>query len=142
MIVPDANLLIYSYDNRAPQHNEARRWWENALSEDEPVGIPWIVILAFTRLITHPTICADPLTPRQVHGIVRHWLEQPHVRVLSPNPQTLERFFALLNSAGMGGNLSTDALVAAHAVENDAPVCSNDRDFERFPGLRRRNPLS
>ena len=56
MIVPDANLLIYAYSSTSPSHRAARRWWEDALSGHEPVGIPWIVVLAFVRLISHPTL--------------------------------------------------------------------------------------
>lgn len=40
MIVPDANLLINAYDRNPPCHKAARQWWEDALSGDEPVGIP------------------------------------------------------------------------------------------------------
>ena len=48
MIVPDTNLLVFAYDLTATRHQRARRWWEQSLSGDEPVGIPWIVVLAFT----------------------------------------------------------------------------------------------
>jgi len=41
----------------------------------------------------------------------------------------------LFEAAGMGGNLSTDALIALHAREHSATVYSNDRDFDRFPGI-------
>jgi predicted nucleic acid-binding protein len=63
--------------------------WEQSLSGDEPVGIPWIVVLAFTRLLTHPTICARPMTTVEVHERVDTWLGQPHVRVLCPSPGTM-----------------------------------------------------
>lgn len=35
-----------------------------------------------------------------------------------------------------GGNLVTDAHLAALALENDATVVTGDRDFQRFPGLK------
>ena len=38
MIVPDTNLLVYAYDRTAPNHTRARKWWEDALSGDEPVN--------------------------------------------------------------------------------------------------------
>ena len=34
------------------------------------------------------------------------------------------------------GNLTTDAHLAALAIEHDATLVSFDRDFERFAGLR------
>jgi predicted nucleic acid-binding protein len=47
----------------------------------------------------------------------------------------------LLEDAGVGGSLSTDALIAAHALEQRASVWSNDADFKRFPGVKVHNPL-
>ncbi len=141
MIVPDANLLIYAYDTESPFHGAARRWWEDALSGAEPVGIPWIVVLGFVRLITHPTLLENPLTVGEAHAAVAHWLECEHVRLLVPQEATLQRFFSLLETAGLGGNLVSDALIAAQAEDFGATVYSNDRDFERFGSLRWQNPL-
>ena len=33
MIVPDANLLLYAYDESFPDHAAARSWWESRRSE-------------------------------------------------------------------------------------------------------------
>ena len=54
MIIPDANLLIYAHDESCPQHRKALDWWQRILAGSETVGIPWIVLLAFTRLLTSP----------------------------------------------------------------------------------------
>jgi predicted nucleic acid-binding protein len=35
----------------------------------------------------------------------------------------------------------TDAHLAALAIEHGAVLCTNDRDFTRFPGLKSFNPL-
>jgi uncharacterized protein len=142
LIVPDTNLLIFAYDSTSPHHAAARAWWEDALSSDEPIGIPWVVVLAFTRLMTHPTICADPLSVEEVRHRVDQWFGQRHVRLLSPVATTMQTFYDLLTSAGLGGNLTTDALIAAHAREHDAVVYSNDFDFSRFPALKWKNPLT
>jgi uncharacterized protein len=141
MIVPDANLLIYAYDIGSPFHRLARRWWEDALSAHEPVGLPWIVVLAFVRLITHPTLSEHPFTVAAAEAAVRQWLDCDHVQLLVPREATFERFFAFLEEAGLGGNLATDALIAAHAEDYGAVVHSTDRDFGRFAGLRWLNPL-
>jgi len=37
--------------------------------------------------------------------------------------------------------LTTDAHLAALAIETQSELHSNDLDFARFPGLRWRNPL-
>jgi toxin-antitoxin system PIN domain toxin len=141
MIVPDANLLIYAYDTSVPSHKAARQWWEKCLSGDEPVGLPWVVVLAFVRLTTHPVLMEQPFTIEEAQSAVDGWLARSHVQLLHPRTSTLNRFFSLLHAAGLGGNLSTDALIAAHAEEYGAVVHSTDRDFDRFPPVRWVNPI-
>jgi len=48
----------------------------------------------------------------------------------------------LLQPLGTGGNLTSDAHLAALAIEHGAELCSSDTDFGRFPGLNWSNPLS
>lgn len=142
MIVPDANLLIYAYDATSPFHDRARAWWEEVLSGIEPIGIPWIVVLAFVRLMTHPTLNDNPMTVAQAHDAVRAWFDCDHVRLLSTTPRTLDLFFLLLEGIGTGGNLSTDAMIAALASEHGGRVYSNDTDFSRFANLVWHNPIA
>jgi predicted nucleic acid-binding protein len=40
------------------------------------------------------------------------------------------------------GPLVMDAVVAAIAVEHGATLCTTDRDFSRFPGLKCMNPIA
>lgn len=141
MIIPDANLLIYAHDEKSVDHTAAKLWWSSVLSGSEPVGIPWVVVLAFTRLMSHPQICENPLSVEQVRGIALGWFELPQVRLIGVGEASLGRFYDLLEEAGSGGNLSTDALIALHALEHSGTVFSNDRDFGRFAGVRRVNPL-
>lgn len=141
MIIPDANVLIYAHDSSSPQHKEAKNWWEATLSGNESVGIPWVVLLAFTRIMTHPQICAAPLDSESVRSMVDQWLDCPQVRIIQISERAVYVFFDLLQDAGMGGNLSTDALIATHAREHSATVYSNDRDFDRFSGIKWVNPL-
>ena len=63
MILIDANLLIYAIDSDSPQHKRARPWLEQALSGADPVGLPWIVLLAFMRITTREGIMRRPLPP-------------------------------------------------------------------------------
>lgn len=142
MIVADANLLIYAHDEASPHHARARDWWASVLSGSESVGLVWVVVLAFTRLLTHPTLAQNPLTVWEVREIVDQWMDSPAVRIIGLSEQALPRYFELLEAADGGGNLSTDALIALHALEHSATVYSNDRDFDRFPGVKWINPLA
>ncbi len=122
-------------------HQKAKGWWEDALSGGQPIGIPWVVVLAFTRLMTHPHLCQNPLSICEVREISGLWMRCHCVRMINVAESSLVRFFELLELAGTGGNLSTDALIALHAMEHSATVFSNDNDFLRFPGVKVVNPL-
>lgn len=141
MIVPDANLLIYAYDQEAPQHKAARNWWETLLSEDEPVGVPWLVALAFLRIATHPTINRNPMAPAGVMAILKSWEDRACFRYLHPGPRHREILESLVRKAGVSGNRLNDAHIVALAIEHDACIHSSDQDFARFPEVRWLNPL-
>jgi toxin-antitoxin system PIN domain toxin len=142
MIVPDINLLIYAHNDRAPRHPDAKVWWEKLLNGTVPVGIPWITIGGFIRLMTHPRVLTAPMEVGQAVAVVRGWLAQPPVRILQPGPKFERLFLDYLVGLGTAGNLTTDAQLAALAVEHQAELHSNDTDFVRFPGLRWSNPLT
>ncbi|MCP5522006.1 MAG: type II toxin-antitoxin system VapC family toxin [Verrucomicrobiales bacterium] len=141
MIIPDVNLLVYAHNDRAPAHRAAKDWWEDCLNGRTPVGIPWVVAAAFVRLMTHPRILKSPLPVGQAVTHVRLWLEQPVARILQPGTRFATIFFGYLEALGTGGDLTTDAQLAALAVEHQAVLHSNDADFARFSGLRWINPL-
>jgi toxin-antitoxin system PIN domain toxin len=142
MILPDVNLLIYAYNADAPHHDAARGWWEVLMNDEEPVGLPWMTALGFVRLMTSRRVLETPLAGAAAVGHVRTWLARPNVAILEPGPQHLEIFARLIEAAGTAGNLTTDAHLAAIAIEHQAELHSNDADFARFPGLRWQNPLS
>ena len=56
MKVIDLNLLLYAVNRDARQHRAARRWLEKTLSGEEPVALPWIVLLGLLRVATHRRI--------------------------------------------------------------------------------------
>ncbi len=142
MILVDANLLIYAIDRDSPHHKEARKWAEGALSGPVTVGLTWGVILAFLRLTTRPGILRQPMPAEAALQFVDEWLNLPAVEIVVPGERHWPVFRSLLQAAGTAGNLTSDAHLAALAIERGATVFSTDSDFGRFPGLRHVNPLS
>ena len=142
MILLDANLLIYAVNADAPLNRKAKSWLESALSGQETVGFPWIVLLAFLRLTTRPGLFLHALPVDTALDLVASWLDQPSVTIVHPGPRHLPVLRELLLPLGTGGNLTSDAHLAALAIEHGAEVCSADTDFARFKGLKWRNPLS
>ncbi|MCZ2147047.1 MAG: type II toxin-antitoxin system VapC family toxin [Bryobacterales bacterium] len=141
MIVVDVNLLLYAVNQDAPDHRKAKAWLESAISGTETVGLPWIVLLAFLRLTTRTGLFQKPLTVGTAFDLVDVWLRQPSVTVPDPTARHLQTMRDLISPLGAGGNLTSDAHLAALAIEHGAELCSTDNDFGRFNRLRWRNPL-
>ena len=137
----DANLLLYAVNKNAPLHAKAKAWLETTLSGRETVAFSWNVILAFVRLTTRPGLFRNALSPERAFDLVAAWLDQPSATVVNPGPKHLAILRGLLTSLGTGGNLTSDAHLAALAIEQNAELCSCDADFARFAGLDWRNPL-
>jgi toxin-antitoxin system PIN domain toxin len=141
MILIDVNLLIYAVNKDAPLHRQAKRWLEATFAGTETVGLPWAVLLAFLRLTTRAGIFRRPLAIEFAFDLIDGWLAQPAVVTVDPTAQHLGIVRNLLMPIGTGGNLTSDAHLAALAIEYGAELCSSDSDFARFPRLRWRNPL-
>jgi toxin-antitoxin system PIN domain toxin len=142
MILVDANLLIYAIDADSPRHRPARRWLEETLSGSTRLGLAWIVTLAFVRITTRAGIVRNPLSPQAALGYVDSWLEQPLVQPVSPGANHWPIFRNLTLAAGTAGSLTSDAHLAALAIEQGCAVYSTDNDFKRFPGIEHVNPLA
>ena len=142
MIVVDVNLLICAVNQDSPDHRRAKTWLETVVSGTETVGLPWIVLLAFLRLTTRPGIFQKPLRVDAAFDLVDAWLQQNSVTVPEPAPRHLQTIRDLISPLGTGGNLASDAHLAALAIEHGAELCSTDNDFGRFNPLRWRNPLA
>lgn len=125
-----------------PGHAAARRWLEQSLDGEEPVALCWAVILAVVRLCTNVPLFPDALTVEQALEVVQAWLDHPSVLLLEPGPRHWGIPANLLRQAGLAGNLTMDAHLAALALEHGGVVYSSDDDFRRFPGLRLINPLA
>lgn len=141
MIVPDVNVLIHAYNTDVPEHPAARRWWEQTLNGRRPVALSWASILGFLRLSTNRIVLASPLRPAEAIRHVRNWLVHPNTQIVTPGEEHAEILFGLIEHIGTAGNLTTDAHLAALAIEYQAEVATTDTDFARFPRLRWFNPL-
>ena len=69
MIIPDVNVLIHAYNSGSLHHKAAREWWEETLTLPRPVGLPWVSILGFVRIITRAAPAKNPLYPGEAIGV-------------------------------------------------------------------------
>ena len=142
MIVPDANLLLYAYDEESSRYEAARGWLERCLSGSESVGFTYPTVFAFLRISTLASAFENPLTLAQASAEVGAWTSRRVARVLAPGPNHIEHVLKLLETAGSaGGNLVTDAQIAELAIAHRGTVHTADHDFRRFPQLDSHYPL-
>lgn len=141
MILVDANLLLFAYNPRAPEHDISRRWLEDALSGTALVRFAWVTLWAFLRISTNPRVFDHPLSMQEAEDIVASWLEQPCAGIVEPEERHWEILRTLTRDGKTRGPLVMDAVLAALAIEHGATLFTTDRDFARFAGLSWTDPL-
>ena len=141
MKIIDLNVLIYSVNEDLSHHNKAKSWLETQLNGFESIGIPWVVILGFIRIMTNGKIYPNPLSELQATELVDAWLIHPLVRIPQPEPGHWNLVRELILETGAAGNLTSDIHLAAIAIGQSAKLYTLDADFSRFRGLRWEKPF-
>ncbi len=140
MKLVDTNVLLYAVNVDADRHEASRRWLDTALSGGDTVGFAWVALLAFLRIATKRGLFPTPLTSDAAVEIVESWLAAAPAVVLEPGRRHPQLLRTLLDDTGGGGNLVSDAHLAALAIEHRCTIVSFDQDFDRFPGVERIAP--
>jgi toxin-antitoxin system PIN domain toxin len=128
----DANVLLNAVNELSDQHEEARVWLDDALAGDAPVGFTWVALLGFLRISTRAGVFDQPMSVEQALESMSEWLARPAAHLLHPTPRHADVLADLLRARGTGGNLTTDAHLAALAQEHHATVVTYDSDFSTF----------
>lgn len=142
MVIPDANLLIYSYQTKTSQHKAALAWLEKTFSGSDTIGLTWITLWAFIRINSNPRVWRNQASSvSELFDRIDEWQEQSNVVLVNPGPRHKQILRSLMVESGAVGNLASDAVLAAIAIEHAATLASTDRYFRHFSGLRWVNPL-
>jgi toxin-antitoxin system PIN domain toxin len=139
-VLLDANLLLWAHHRGFAHHERAREWLASALTDIPVVGIPWPSVLAFLRISTHPRALERPLDIGTAWSVAQGWLSRPNTTTPAPTDRHPDLLGQLLISGRAAGNHTTDAHLAALAIEWGLVLVSADRDFARYPGLRWHDP--
>jgi toxin-antitoxin system PIN domain toxin len=128
--------MLFAVNIDAKEHMRAKSWIEGALSNPEPVAFAWIAMLAFLRISTRAGLLAKPLRPARAFYFLEAWLTAHNAHIVHPSEHHFAVLRRLLEKSGTAANLTTDAHLAALAIEHGADLVSFDRDFGQFDGLR------
>ncbi|MCC5833930.1 MAG: PIN domain-containing protein [Opitutales bacterium] len=141
MIVPDLNCLVHAYNKQSQWNAKAEAWLTTCMEDTQPFILLPVVLFGFVRITTNPRVFEAPFSIDEIRPIVAEWLARPQVRLVETDPGDIQKALDLLKIAGTAGNLTTDAQIASVALRLDAEVHTTDMDFQRFPGLRWKNPM-
>jgi toxin-antitoxin system PIN domain toxin len=136
MKIVDANVLLYAVNSASDHHGASRRWLDEALSGADAIGLAWVPLLAFVRLVTKIGLFPAPMRPAEAMRQITDWCTAPGAALIGPTARHADILTELLTKVGTGGNLVNDAHLAALAIEHRGGIVSYDSDFGRFDGVR------
>src|SRR5271155_2512976 len=137
----DTNILIYSVDQSSPFHTEAEEWLNVAFARGDALGIPWVTALAFLRVLTYSSALKQPFTMDEVSVKLDELLSQSNVELIHPSNAHWRLFKELLIENHVSGRFVSDTHLAALCFEHNAQLCTYDRGFRRFKGLKIIDPI-
>ncbi len=141
MITPDANIILYAYNEDAPKHAQAKEWLEEQLSSPVSFGLSWQVITAFLRISTNPRAFPQPFNLQEAIEIVDEWLEHPSIFILTQTENHWTIFQNLIIEGQTKAALMMNAHLAALAIEHGATLATTDSGFSKFSRLNTINSL-
>jgi uncharacterized protein len=136
MILPDVNVLIYSFRQDLPQHEFCRRWLTSVISGDARFGLSPLVLSSVVRITTNARAFRTPSTIDEAFGFCEDLRGQPHCQIVEPGERHWDIFRRLCTETDTRGPSVTDAWFAALAIEWGCEWVTLDRDYARFPGLK------
>ena len=142
MIIPDVNLLLHAHNSEFQRHRAAREWWESLMNGTGSVGLPWVSILGFIRIATHPKILDNPL---DMDGALHAYPVLARSTADDSYPSWSSSCgHSVRSPQGGGRGWQFDDGRASRRIGHRAPggLHSTDADMARFPGLRWVNPLA
>lgn len=114
---------------------------ERLANDDEPLGLPDLVLSGFIRVMTNRRVFTEPASSDEAWQAVDALLAAPAVMRLAAGERHWTLFQQLAHDIDARGNDIPDAYLAAYALEHNATWLSADRGFARFKRLRWSHPL-
>lgn len=138
----DVNVLVYASDERSPFCRRASRFLERSIAGRELFCLAWATLMSYVRIVTHPAIFQQPLSPEEAVQNVEGLIALPHTRILAEEEGFWDVYRETTRDVPTRGNLVPDAHLAAllrqHGVST---LYTRDRDFLKFEFLDVRDPF-
>lgn len=138
MIAPDVNVLVYASRADSMHHEKCLAWLEKARTGTEPLVLFEPVLASTVRILTNRRIFVEPTPRPKALAFISALLESPASRSARAGERHWALFCKLIQQVDARGDLIQDTYLAALALEHGCDWATTDRDFARFPGLRKR----
>lgn len=138
----DANLLIYASDEFSPHQEKASEFLQARAEDPDLLCMTWPTLMAYQRIVTHPSIFRNPVSPEEAWENVTSLLELPRCRIITEEGDFCADYRAATQGIVTRGNLVPNAHIATilrqHGVKR---IYTADTDFRKFNFLEVVNPL-
>lgn len=140
-VTVDANVLVYASNEAEPVHQSARRLVERLASGPEIVCLFWPTIMGYLRIVTHPSVLPNPLSPRDAIANVEALLAVPHLRTPGEDEGFWGLYRATRGDTDRGNDVPDGHLAALMRQSGVGKIYTRDRDFRRFDGIVVEDPF-
>lgn len=143
MIALDTNILVYALRQETSHHTKAKGLLAKLAQGGEPWGLPWPCVYEFLRVVTHPRVFDPPTRVDRALEDLASLFASPSLVMIGEGPAHIAYLEDAMVAGGATGNLVHDAHIAALVMERGVrELWTTDKDFNRFPGLRVRDPFA
>lgn len=141
MILCDVSVLLQACTSASPHHALCRGAVETLAGGEEAFAVSELILAAVVRLATNPRVFNPPAAPESAFAFTDALLQHPLSVSIAPGSRHWGIFRDLILSLGIRGGDTTDAYLAALAMEHGCQWWTTDAGFARFAGLDWRNLL-
>jgi toxin-antitoxin system PIN domain toxin len=127
--------------SESPHHAVCLARLEEVL-EAERFAVSELILAAVVRIATNRRVWKKPASSSRAFDFVEGLREHPGAVRITPGPRHWRLFRDLATATGCRGADTTDAYLAALALEHGCEWWTADAGFARFKGLRWRNVLT
>ena len=141
MVLCDVGVLISAGMKESPHHRRCREALDALHESHDKVAVSDLILSAVVRISTNPRVWKTPASPASAFTFVNALRTHANALAIAPGPRHWRIFEDLVDSLAIRGSDTTDAYLAALALEHGCEWWTTDAGFTRFPGLRWRNLL-
>ena len=141
MVLCDVSVLLYACTPLSDHHQLCHDAVRDLAAREEPFGVSDFILATVVRLATNPKIFDPPASAESVFAFTAALRGHPRSVAVAPGGRHWNIFKDLVLSSGVRGGDTTDAYLAALAMEHGCEWWTTDKDFGRFNGLRWRDLL-